>query len=52
MNWSRVVGPISNGLLDPSDTQALMRRMIAFAAAGFRAPALENRTVIEETTNA
>jgi len=52
MNWSRVLGPISNGLLDPSDTRALMRRMVAFAAAGFRAPVLETNPSVEEPTNA
>jgi len=45
MNWSRVLRPISNGVLDPSDTRALMRRMVAFAAAGFRAPVVENQPV-------
>ena len=30
---------ISGGLCDPSDVEALTRRLVSFAAAGFRAPA-------------
>jgi AcrR family transcriptional regulator len=38
MNWSRVIPVISNGLVDPSDTKAMLDQLIAFVAAGFRAP--------------
>lgn len=37
MSWSSVLPRISGGLLDPSDTKELTRRVVAFAAAGFRA---------------
>ena len=30
---------ISGGLCDPTDVEALTRRLVSFAAAGFRAPA-------------
>jgi hypothetical protein len=42
MNWSRVLGTISNGVLDTSDTKAIIRRMVAYAAAGFHAPATDS----------
>jgi AcrR family transcriptional regulator len=38
MNWSGVIPALSQGLLDPSDTKAVLRRIIEFSAAGFRAP--------------
>jgi AcrR family transcriptional regulator len=38
INWSGVIPALSNGRADPSDTNALLARLIAFAAAGFRAP--------------
>jgi hypothetical protein len=38
VNWSGVIPALSKGLVDPSDTKALLARLIAFAAAGFRAP--------------
>ena len=37
MSWSTVLPQISGGLLDPSDTKELTRRIVTFAAAGFRA---------------
>jgi AcrR family transcriptional regulator len=48
MNWSRVIPALTNGLLDPTNTQALLDRLIAFAAAGFRAPVIP-KPVEEET---
>jgi AcrR family transcriptional regulator len=38
INWSGVIPALSNGRADPADTKALLARLIAFAAAGFRAP--------------
>jgi AcrR family transcriptional regulator len=38
INWSNVIPALSNGQGDPSDTTALLARLIAFAAAGLRAP--------------
>lgn len=38
INWSGVVPSLSNGQVDLSDTRALLARLVAFAAAGFRAP--------------
>jgi AcrR family transcriptional regulator len=38
INWSGVIPALSDGLADPTDATALLARLIAFAAAGFRAP--------------
>lgn len=38
MNWSAMLPAVSGGVLDPSDTKAVTRRVVAFAAAGFRGP--------------
>lgn len=38
MNWSGLIPTLSNGRADPSDTKALLARLIAFTAAGFRSP--------------
>jgi len=48
MNWSRVIPALTNGLLDPANTEALLDELIAFAAAGFRAP-VTPKPVEEET---
>ncbi|MBZ5594152.1 MAG: TetR family transcriptional regulator [Acidobacteriia bacterium] len=48
MNWSQMIPKISKGLIDPSDTRALIKRIIDFAAAGFRAP-VTPKPVKEET---
>jgi AcrR family transcriptional regulator len=37
MSWTKLLPIISHGSLDPTDTAALTRRIVAFAAAGFRA---------------
>ena len=39
MSWSDQMQRISGGLCDPTDVQATIRRLVAFLAAGFRAPA-------------
>jgi AcrR family transcriptional regulator len=38
MNWSSILPIITNGMCDVSDAQQTTNRVIAFAAAGFRAP--------------
>lgn len=38
INWAELVPSLSNGLLDASDPRAVVKRMIEFIAAGFRAP--------------
>ena len=38
INWSGVIPALSNGPADPTETTALLARLIAFAGAGFRAP--------------
>ncbi|HVP45647.1 MAG TPA: TetR/AcrR family transcriptional regulator [Bryobacteraceae bacterium] len=48
MNWSRLIPMFSNGLVDPTDTKALLDQLIAFAVAGFRAP-VTPKPVEEET---
>jgi hypothetical protein len=48
INWSNVIPALSNGQGDPSDTTALLARLIAFAAAGLRAP-VPQLPVKEET---
>lgn len=45
MSWSQVLPSLTEGLCDVRDRQALTERMIAFAAAGFRAPACEPAVV-------
>ena len=37
MSWAKLLPRISQGALDPTDTPALTRRIVTFAAAGFRA---------------
>jgi len=37
VNWATVIPALSHGLVDTSDTKALLKRLIAFCAAGFRA---------------
>jgi AcrR family transcriptional regulator len=49
MNWSRIIPTLSNGLVDPSDTKALLNQLIVFAAAGFRAP--QTPKPVEEETH-
>jgi AcrR family transcriptional regulator len=39
LSWSKVLPEISGGLCDPDDRPALIDRVVAFLAAGFRAPA-------------
>jgi AcrR family transcriptional regulator len=41
MSWSQVLSEVSGGLCDVTDRGALIERLVAFAAAGFRVPALE-----------
>jgi AcrR family transcriptional regulator len=41
MSWSQVLPDVSGGLCDVSDRDALIERIVAFAAAGFRTPARE-----------
>ena len=41
MSWSQVLADVSGGLCDVSNRQAVIERMVAFAAAGFRVPAQE-----------
>jgi AcrR family transcriptional regulator len=48
MNWSGVIPELSNGLADPSDTRALLRRIIDFCSAGLRAE-VSHKPVEEET---
>ncbi len=48
MAWFHVIPMMTGGLCDPSDTVALGRRMVAFLAAGMRAPAMAQ----EETEKA
>ena len=48
MNWSRVIPILSSGLVDPANTKNLLDQLIAFAAAGFRAP-VTAKSVEEET---
>lgn len=43
--WSQVLPAVSGGLCDVSDTQAMIERMVAFAAAGFRVPVPEPAAV-------
>ena len=38
MNWASILPIITNGMCDVSDAQQTTDRVIAFAAAGFRAP--------------
>ena len=38
LSWSRVFSEISAGLCEVTDRRALVERVVAFAAAGFRAP--------------
>ena len=38
MNWMPLFSHVSGGICDPSDTKALIARVVGFAAAGFRAP--------------
>lgn len=40
LTWSQVLPEISGGLCDVTDRNALVERVVAFLAAGFRAPAL------------
>lgn len=39
MSWFHIIPVMSGGLCDASDTSALKQRMVAFLAAGMRAPA-------------
>ena len=39
MSWSQVLRELTGGLCDMSDRQAVIDRIIVFAAAGFRTPA-------------
>ena len=48
INWSGVIPALSNGQADPTDTKALLARLTAFAAAGFRAP-VPQLSIEEET---
>jgi AcrR family transcriptional regulator len=41
MSWSQVLADVSGGLCDVSDRQAVIERIVAFAAAGFRVAAQE-----------
>jgi AcrR family transcriptional regulator len=41
MSWSKVLRDLSGGLCDVSDRDALVERIVAFAAAGFRVSAPE-----------
>lgn len=36
--WTHIIPAISNNLCDPTDVPALLRRLVDFTAAGFRAP--------------
>ena len=38
MNWAFILPAITNGMCDLGDGQEAADRLIAFAAAGFRAP--------------
>ena len=38
MNWMPLLSHVSGGLCDPSDTEAVIARVVGFAAAGFRSP--------------
>lgn len=40
--WNQIIVRTSNGLCDPTDRDALLRRAIQFSAAGFRAPVSPN----------
>jgi AcrR family transcriptional regulator len=48
INWSGVIPALSNGQADPTDAKALLARLTAFAAAGFRAP-VPQLSIEEET---
>lgn len=39
MSWAQVLPDVSGGLCDVTDRDALIERLVAFAAAGFRVPA-------------
>jgi AcrR family transcriptional regulator len=41
MSWSQVLAEISGGLCDVTDRPAVIERIVAFAAAGFRVPVHE-----------
>jgi len=41
MSWSQVLPEMTDGLCNISDRQAAIDRIVAFAAAGFRAAAPE-----------
>lgn len=47
MNWSPVLDEVSKGMCDLSDRQAVVDRIVQFAAAGFRAPLGEPAAIIE-----
>lgn len=48
MNWSRLIPILSDGVVDPADTKALLNQLMAFTAAGLRAP-VAPKPVEEET---
>jgi AcrR family transcriptional regulator len=48
MTWSPVLAEFSKGMCDLSDRQAVVERIIAFAAAGFRTPLAEPAVNVEE----
>ena len=52
MAWSRLLGVISNGTVDPGDTQALTERLVAFTAGGFRGVAQRAESLDERTLHA
>jgi AcrR family transcriptional regulator len=41
MSWSQVLPDVSGGVCDVADRQAVIERLVAFAAAGFRVPTPE-----------
>lgn len=49
MSWSRLLGVISGGAVDPADTQSLASRIVAFAAGGFREVAARSESCAERT---
>jgi AcrR family transcriptional regulator len=52
MAWSRLLGIISNGAVDPGDTQLLTDRIVAFSAGGFRSVARRAVSLDERTLHA
>jgi AcrR family transcriptional regulator len=47
MSWSQVLPDVTGGLCDMSERQAVVDRIVQFAAAGFRAPVGESAAVME-----